>query len=122
MVLEVWNVPWCEYYPVSCIKMRFGFILDRCAGTFVLKPFCIQPGLERGGGCVRIVSRHPVCSPEGVPGITDWHGLHKINRTTKTHGYRAVKICGESKGEWKSPTICFTLTVVTEGIPVPCRS
>jgi hypothetical protein len=41
----------------------------RGGGTFVRTSSCILPCPERGGGCVRIVPRHQVCSFEGGPGV-----------------------------------------------------
>ncbi len=42
---------------------------ERGGRTFVPKSICILPCPERGGGRVRIVSRHQVWVEEGVPGV-----------------------------------------------------
>ena len=51
----------------------------------------------RGEGAAVWGSFHGIRSVRfaGVPGVADWHGLHKINRTTKTHGRRAGKMCNK---------------------------
>jgi len=50
------------------------------------------------------------------------HWIHTIDRAIETLGRRAGQAGEYLEGEGKGTTVCFTLTVVMEGVLVSCKS